>query len=73
MKEQRDGECPPGRHVDLGKYVEGYHEEPNVYDLMGVCNHYGGAMGGTLHGTRSERQQQVVFVRRYECPGDTRT
>ena len=48
--------------VDLGKYVEGYHEEPNVYDLMGVCNHYGGAMGGhyTAH-VRNANNKWYLF------------
>jgi ubiquitin carboxyl-terminal hydrolase 8 len=48
--------------IDLGKYVDGYHEDPNVYDLMGVCNHYGGAMGGhyTAH-VRNANNKWYLF------------
>ena len=32
--------------VDLRKYVIGYNKLDNVYDLYGICNHFGGSMGG---------------------------
>ena len=36
----------PLEGLDLSKYVCGYGSEQYVYDLMGVCNHMGGVMGG---------------------------
>ena len=36
----------PTENLDLSKYVCGYRPETYVYDLMGVCNHMGGVMGG---------------------------
>jgi ubiquitin C-terminal hydrolase len=32
--------------LDLSKYVCGYNPNKYVYDLIGVCNHYGNTMGG---------------------------
>ena len=36
----------PMEGLDLSKYVSGYNSKKYVYDLYGVCNHYGGPMGG---------------------------
>lgn len=36
----------PTENLNLSKYVCGYRPETYVYDLMGVCNHMGGVMGG---------------------------
>jgi ubiquitin carboxyl-terminal hydrolase 8 len=36
----------PIESLDLSKYVCGYNPKKYVYDLMGVCNHIGGVMGG---------------------------
>jgi ubiquitin C-terminal hydrolase len=38
-------DCPLSG-LDLSKYVSGYNAHKYVYDLYGVCNHYGGPMGG---------------------------
>ena len=32
--------------LDMTKYVKGYKEEPQLYDLYGICNHSGGTRGG---------------------------
>jgi ubiquitin C-terminal hydrolase len=36
----------PLDNLDLSKYVVGYKKESYVYELYGICNHSGGAMGG---------------------------
>lgn len=36
----------PIENLNLEKYVKGYKPESYVYDLFGVCNHYGGGIGG---------------------------
>ena len=36
----------PLEQLNLSKYVCGYQSEKYVYDLMGICNHMGGVMGG---------------------------
>lgn len=36
----------PLENLDLSNYVEGYNSTSYVYDLYGVCNHYGGVLGG---------------------------
>jgi ubiquitin C-terminal hydrolase len=36
----------PLNDLILSKYVCGYNSEKYVYDLFGVCNHYGGIEGG---------------------------
>jgi ubiquitin carboxyl-terminal hydrolase 8 len=36
----------PINNLDLSPYVCGYNKHQYVYDLYGVCNHYGGVMGG---------------------------
>lgn len=36
----------PLEELNLSKYVKGYYPETYVYDLYGVCNHYGGNDGG---------------------------
>jgi len=36
----------PFENLDLSKYVIGYKKNSYVYDLYGVCNHSGGALGG---------------------------
>ena len=33
-------------NADFSKYVKGYNSATYVYDLFGICNHYGGASGG---------------------------
>jgi len=38
-------DCPL-TDLNLAKYVSGYNAKKYVYDLYGVCNHYGGPMGG---------------------------
>ena len=32
--------------ADFSKYIKGYNAASYIYDLFGVCNHSGGAMGG---------------------------
>jgi len=36
----------PLENLDLSNYVEGYNSSSYVYDLYGICNHYGGVLGG---------------------------
>lgn len=36
----------PLNTIDLSKYVTGYNKPSYVYELYGVCNHEGGALGG---------------------------
>jgi len=36
----------PLEGLNLSKYIIGYNKESFVYDLFGVCNHYGNVMGG---------------------------
>lgn len=36
----------PINNLDLSKYVMGYNKESYIYDLYGVCNHSGSALGG---------------------------
>ena len=36
----------PLENLDLSKYVKGYNPNQYVYDLYGVCNHFGGVHGG---------------------------
>jgi len=36
----------PLTNMNLAKYVKGYNAEQYVYDLYGVCNHFGGVQGG---------------------------
>ena len=36
----------PLENLDLSKYVVGYDNKSYIYDLYGICNHYGGLMGG---------------------------
>jgi ubiquitin carboxyl-terminal hydrolase 8 len=36
----------PLENLDLSKYVIGYDKEDYVYDLYGICNHSGNALGG---------------------------
>ena len=36
----------PIEDLDLSKYVCGYNEKSYVYDLFGICNHYGSVSGG---------------------------
>lgn len=33
-------------NLDMTKYVKGYKEEPQLYELYGICNHSGGTRGG---------------------------
>jgi ubiquitin carboxyl-terminal hydrolase 8 len=32
--------------LDLSKYINGYNARTYIYELYGVCNHFGGVMGG---------------------------
>jgi ubiquitin carboxyl-terminal hydrolase 8 len=36
----------PLKNLDLSKYVIGYNKDSYVYDLYGVCNHFGNNNGG---------------------------
>ena len=36
----------PIKDLDLSRYISGYNSKQYVYDLYGVCNHYGGVQGG---------------------------
>jgi len=36
----------PIKSLDLSSYVCGYNPQNYIYDLFGVCNHYGGCNGG---------------------------
>jgi ubiquitin carboxyl-terminal hydrolase 8 len=36
----------PLTDLNLAKYVNGYNTKQYVYDLYGVCNHFGGVQGG---------------------------
>lgn len=36
----------PIHNLDLTTYVKGYNQSSYVYDLYGICNHYGGTSGG---------------------------
>jgi ubiquitin carboxyl-terminal hydrolase 8 len=46
----------PIENLNLSKYVCGYNANKYVYDLMGVCNHMGGVMGG----------HYTAFVKNYQ-------
>lgn len=36
----------PLQNLDLSKYCSGYNPSQYIYDLYGVCNHFGGVQGG---------------------------
>jgi ubiquitin C-terminal hydrolase len=36
----------PVNNLDLSAYVKGYNQSSYVYDLYGICNHFGGTTGG---------------------------
>jgi ubiquitin carboxyl-terminal hydrolase 8 len=36
----------PINNADFSKYVKGYNSKSFIYDLYGICNHSGGALGG---------------------------
>ena len=36
----------PLENLDLSKYCSGYNPQNYIYDLYGICNHYGNTMGG---------------------------
>lgn len=36
----------PLNNADFSRYVKGYNSPSYIYDLYGVCNHSGGALGG---------------------------
>jgi len=36
----------PLQDLDLSKYISGYNPSQYIYDLYGVCNHFGGVQGG---------------------------
>lgn len=36
----------PLENLDLSKYCSGYNPQNYVYDLYGICNHFGNTMGG---------------------------
>ena len=36
----------PLENLDLSKYISGYNPKQYVYDLFGVCNHFGNVYGG---------------------------
>lgn len=46
LKKTRDCIDFPLENLDLSKYVIGYDKKSYVYDLYGICNHSGGALGG---------------------------
>lgn len=50
----------PLEGLNLSKYVCGYDAEQYVYDLMGICNHTGGVMGG--HYTAYVKNSDKVWV-----------
>ena len=50
----------PLEGLNLSKYVCGYDASQYVYDLMGICNHTGGVMGG--HYTAFVRNSDQVWV-----------
>jgi ubiquitin C-terminal hydrolase len=33
-------------NMDLSKYIIGYKQYSHIYDLYGICNHFGSALGG---------------------------
>lgn len=50
----------PLENLNLSKYVEGYNPSSYVYDLYGVCNHYGGVLGG--HYTAFVKNAQNTWI-----------
>jgi ubiquitin carboxyl-terminal hydrolase 8 len=44
-KNQKNVEIPLN-NLDLSEFVNGYNKSQYVYDLYGVCNHYGSVLGG---------------------------
>lgn len=50
----------PLEGLNLSKYVCGYDAKQYVYDLMGICNHTGGVMGG--HYTAFVKNSDNVWV-----------
>jgi len=50
----------PLEKLDLSKYVCGYNPKKYVYNLMGICNHMGGVMGG--HYTSFVKNSQNEWI-----------
>ena len=50
----------PLENLDLSKYIEGYNAETYIYDLYGVCNHFGGVLGG--HYTSYVKNAQNAWI-----------
>jgi ubiquitin C-terminal hydrolase len=50
----------PIENLNLSKYVKGYNKSSYIYDLYGVCNHYGGILGG--HYTCYVKNAENVWV-----------
>jgi ubiquitin C-terminal hydrolase len=36
----------PLENLDLSKFIIGYKQYSHIYDLYGICNHFGSALGG---------------------------
>jgi ubiquitin carboxyl-terminal hydrolase 8 len=52
----------PLENFDLSKYVCGYNPTQYVYDLFGVCNHYGGVQGGHYNAfVLNSKKEWVLF------------
>ena len=50
----------PLENLDLSKYVCGYNPQKYIYNLMGICNHMGGVMGG--HYTAFVKNSQNEWI-----------
>ena len=50
----------PLENLDLSKYVCGYNSSKYKYNLMGICNHMGGVMGG--HYTAFVKNSQDEWI-----------
>jgi len=50
----------PVNDLDLSRYVKNYNPSSNVYDLYGICNHYGGISDG--HYTACVRNAENKWI-----------
>ena len=52
----------PLEGLDLSSYVRGYFPNKYVYDLYGVCNHHGSALGGHYTSfVRNSKNEWILF------------
>jgi ubiquitin carboxyl-terminal hydrolase 8 len=57
----------PIKNLDLSKYVTGYNSQKYVYDLFGICNHYGGTQGGHYNAFVLNSQKEWLLFDDTRC------